>query len=220
MRNVSRQTGAATAVCRALLCALLFVMLAAGWHAAWAADGNATFRAAVGQNGSAEGVAVRPESGASPVAKESANGAAIGADGSGNASSLAEPVKSSTPQAEKELPLPSSGWGNYFQAVGVLLLILGGLYLGIWALKRFGKLHALGGRLSRHGVAVEGQFHLGPKKSLVVVRFLNKRLLLGVTDHQINLLTEMEAEHDPTNESRAADFKAILEDADRQDTSS
>ena len=171
-----------------------------------AADANGTFRAAV--NGSAEMPAQQGAQQKAALADQPASGAAD------------TTVNTTTSGDAQPMPLPSSGWGNYFQAIGFLLLILGGLYMGIWALKRFGKLPALGGRLSRSGVAVEGQFHLGPKKSLVVVRFLNKRLLLGVTDHQINLLTEMEAEHDPKNESSASDFKAILEDADKQNSSS
>lgn len=217
------QKGAASAIsvaCRALVCAVLFVALAGGWHVAQAnqpaqatqSATNSTFRAAV--NGSAEVPALQDAQQKAGQAAESGTGAV--AEPAGNDSA----VNTTTPGDAQPMPLPSSGWGNYFQAIGFLLLILGGLYMGIWALKRFGKLNALGGRLSRHGVAVEGQFHLGPKKSLVVVRFLNKRLLLGVTDHQINLLTEMEAEHDPTNEPSAADFKAILEDADKQSSSS
>ncbi len=214
------------------MCAVLFIALAGSLHVAQAtqpaqpaapsgqpaspvaADAEGTFRAAV--NGSAEVPAQQD------AQQKAGQGAPVPEPATGSAGSVASDmtVNTTTPGDTQTAPLPSSGWGNYFQAIGILLLILGGLYMGIWALKRFGKLTALGGRLARSGVAVEGQFHLGPKKSLVVVRFLNKRLLLGVTDHQINLLTEMEAEHDPTNESSASDFKAILEDADKQNSSS
>ena len=217
------------------MCAVLFIALAGSLHVAQAtqpaqpaassvqpappaspvaAAAEGTFRAAV--NGSAEVPAQQD------AQQKAGQGAPVPEPATGSAGSVASDmtVNTTTPGDTQTAPLPSSGWGNYFQAIGILLLILGGLYMGIWALKRFGKLTALGGRLARSGVAVEGQFHLGPKKSLVVVRFLNKRLLLGVTDHQINLLTEMEAEHDPTNESSASDFKAILEDADKQNSSS
>lgn len=117
-----------------------------------------------------------------------------------------------------ESQLPSSGWGNYFQAIGILLFILGALYMGVWTLKRFGKLRGAGGGLGRNGLSVEGQFHIGPKKSLVVVRFLNKRLLLGVTDQQINLLTEMEADNEPTQQPKQPDFAELLDGAGDKDT--
>lgn len=119
----------------------------------------------------------------------------------------------------KTLPQPS-GWGNYFQAIGVLLLVLGILYMGVWTLKRLGKLRGFGSKLARDGLTVEGQFHLGPKKTLVVVRFLNKRLLLGVTDHHINLLTEMEANHDATQNTSSTDFRDIMDEAGNKDSSS
>ncbi len=59
---------------------------------------------------------------------------------------------------------------------------------------------------------------LGPKKSLVVVRFLNKRVLLGVTDQQITMLTELPTDEDHTAhlaspEADGAKFKAHLANA-------
>ena len=37
---------------------------------------------------------------------------------------------------------------------------------------------------------------LGPRRGVAVVRFLNKRLVLGVTDHSINLLHEVDDDDD------------------------
>jgi flagellar protein FliO/FliZ len=50
---------------------------------------------------------------------------------------------------------------------------------------------------------------LGPKKNIVVVRFLNKRMVLGVTDASFNLLTEM----DTGDDTDRKDFDKALEDA-------
>lgn len=103
-------------------------------------------------------------------------------------------------------------WGGYFQALGLLFLIVAGMFLVLWFLKRKGGL----GVLTRQGDLVfESKMALGPKKSLVVVRFLNKRVLLGVTDHQITMLTELPTDEDDTadNDSHAAnpaDFKGHL----------
>ena len=67
------------------------------------------------------------------------------------------------------------------------------------------------GALLRDALVMESQLPLGPRKGLMVVRFLNRRLLLGVTDQQITLLTEEQAQHEPEN----ADFKQIMEEARR-----
>ncbi len=169
---------------------------------------NATYRGAVAGNATdaavAHGAAQAPAGSGAGIARE---GAPAGHGTLGIPSS--------------EAARPSSGWGSYFQAIGILLLILGALYMGLWAMKRYGKLRGLGGKLGRQGLAVEGQFHLGPKKTLVVVRFLNKRLLLGVTDHQINLITEMEADDDATHTSdTSADFSSVLDEAGNTDSPS
>ncbi|MEZ0575694.1 flagellar biosynthetic protein FliO [Halodesulfovibrio aestuarii] len=103
------------------------------------------------------------------------------------------------------------GWGSYIQAIGILLLLLGGLYGLLWFVKKVGMNKGFrgkkGGKLT---LDIEERFHLAPKKQLVVVRFLNKRLLLGVTDHQINLLSETETEDDSSDSSDTKEFKKIM----------
>ncbi len=78
--------------------------------------------------------------------------------------------------------------GDFLQVMGWLFFILACLIALLYLLKRFAPKAALAvdGKLT-----ILGQVGLGPKKSLVVVRFLNKMLVLGVTDTQINLITEM-----------------------------
>jgi len=86
-------------------------------------------------------------------------------------------------------------WGGYFQALALLFLIVALMFLALWFLKRKGGLNIL----TRQGNLIfESKMALGPKKSLVVVRFLNKRLLLGVTDQQITMLTELPIDEDDT----------------------
>ena len=108
--------------------------------------------------------------------------------------------------SEWGLPVASDyGWGAYFQAIGMVFLILAVLAGGFYLLKRVGPRAGLG-RLSKGNLRLEGQLSIGAKKSVVVVRFLNKRLVLGVTDTSINLLTtETDHEHD--------DFEGELEEA-------
>lgn len=108
---------------------------------------------------------------------------------------------------------PALNWSSYAQAVGVLFLLLAVLWLAVWLARRFGRFSFLPrpGALPRDALVMEAQMPLGPRKGLMVVRFLNRRLLLGVTDQQITLLTEERAQDESTN----ADFQQIMESARR-----
>ncbi|MGE4299526.1 MAG: flagellar biosynthetic protein FliO [Desulfovibrionaceae bacterium] len=106
------------------------------------------------------------------------------------------------------------GWSGYFQAIGSVFLILGIIVFGFWLLRRYGPGGVLGGRKSGQ-LTLEAHLPLGPKKNVVVVRFLNKRLVLGVTDSHINLLTEMDAD----NDDPAKHFSDSLEQARDNDAS-
>lgn len=94
--------------------------------------------------------------------------------------------------------------------VGALCLVLALLFLGLALLKRFGLAAKLQGASGGY-LKIEERIALGPRKQLVVVRFLNKLLVLGVTDSGINLITE--ANHDSQT-----DFTKILERAQHTDT--
>lgn len=103
-------------------------------------------------------------------------------------------------------------WSGYLEAVGVLFFFLALLWLLVWLVRRFGRFNFMPrpGALPRGALAMEAQMPLGPRKGLMVVRFLNRRLLLAVTDQQITLLSEEKAEHEPH-----ADFEKIMEAASR-----
>jgi flagellar protein FliO/FliZ len=98
---------------------------------------------------------------------------------------------------------------GYIQALGVLFLILALLWAAVWLARRYGRFNFLPrpGALPRDALVMEAQMPLGPRKGLMVVRFLNRRLLLGVTDRQITLLTEEKARHEP----HGKDFRQIME---------
>lgn len=107
----------------------------------------------------------------------------------------------------------SFSWGGYMQAVGILFLLLAVLWIAVWLVRRYGKFNFLPrpGALPRGALLMEAQLPLGPRKGLMVVRFLNRRLLLGVTDQQITLLTEEQAQYEPDR----ADFQKIMEESRR-----
>jgi flagellar protein FliO/FliZ len=98
------------------------------------------------------------------------------------------------------MPLPAaSDYGLASAAVHMavaLLCILIVIFFAYWLLKRFG--HKIGlGPAGRGGMLrLMANLTLGPRKSIIVVRFLNKDLVLGVTDQTITLLTEGNADHD------------------------
>ena len=97
--------------------------------------------------------------------------------------------------------------------VGGLFLLLGLLYLAFYLIKRFGPRMGLP-TLNSRDLSLHAQLALGPKRNVVVVRFLNKYLVLGVTETQINKLTEMEAEHGQTT---SPDFSRVLRHHSSQD---
>jgi len=111
-------------------------------------------------------------------------------------------------------PPPSVDLGGAALQMGLaLLVILVVILLAFWMLRRFGPRLGLGGRTLAHGLRLEGHMALGPRKNIMVVRFLNKLLVLGVTDQSINLLTEVDTPHEDE------DFKTVLDDARRGDAS-
>ena len=81
-------------------------------------------------------------------------------------------------------------WGSYFQALAVLFFLVALLWGALWYIKNKGGLKLLS---DQGDLAVENRLSIGPKKSLMVVRFLNKMMVLVVTEQNIRLLTEMEA---------------------------
>lgn len=113
--------------------------------------------------------------------------------------------------ATQALPGPDLG-AAWWNMTGGLLLLLGLLLVAFWLLKRYGPKAGLG-MFKRGGLTLEGQLALGPRKSVVLVRFLNKVLVLGVTESQINLLTQVDEPHDPASRT---DFSATLQDAGKE----
>lgn len=93
------------------------------------------------------------------------------------------------------------------QMAVVLLLLLGVILLAYYMLKKFGPKMGLGlpGRTDK--LAFMGQLSLGPKKSIVLVRFLNRTLVLGVTEQSINYLTEAKTDNEDADTGFAATFK-------------
>lgn len=128
-----------------------------------------------------------------------------------------------TLHSETRMPPASDGpgetftWGAYFQAIGILIALLALFWFVLRLIRKVGAgrfLPASGG-FSRRDLQLEAQLPLGRNRSLYVVRYLGKRLLLGVTEQQVTLLdsdgtddTEGDISHD---ERKVSDFRRVLE---------
>ncbi len=114
-------------------------------------------------------------------------------------------------KASPKLPASDFTWGGYFQSIGILLVLLAALWAVVWLLRKYGRFNFIPrpGAFPHDGLRLEAQLPLGPRKGLSVVRFLDKRLLLGVTDKQITLLQEI-GDHD---ENDSKNFRKLLEEA-------
>ena len=88
-------------------------------------------------------------------------------------------------------PAPEFSWGNYFFAVGFMFLMLGLLWFAAWFLKKH-KAVPGASLFSSGAIRLEAALSLGGRRTVILVRFLNNRYLLGVTDHQITLLKEFD----------------------------
>ena len=90
------------------------------------------------------------------------------------------------------------GYSVVFQMAGALFLVLALLLLASYFLRRYGPRLGVGGN-RRSGLELMGQLPLGPRRGVAVVRFLDRVLVLGVTEHQVNLLTELIEEKEPVS---------------------
>lgn len=155
--------------------------------------------------GTISGLAADPQTGSAVgTAAETANQIAGQTAGQSAGHTLGE-AASSLGQSDALI-----SWANYFQALAILFLIVALLAFLLWFLKRKGGIKLL---TKQGDLTLESRLPLGPKKSLVVVRFLNKKVLLGVTDQQITMLTELQNDEDDIpSPANSADFKSILDE--------
>ncbi len=99
------------------------------------------------------------------------------------------------PDPSATAPLPSVEYGLTGVALKMgltLAVLLGVIFAAFWLLKRYGPKIGLGPGGRGGMLRLVDHLAVGPKKSVVVVRFLNKDLVLGVTDHSITRLAEVD----------------------------
>ena len=82
--------------------------------------------------------------------------------------------------------------------LAALAAFLAVIFAAYWLLKRYGGKWGIGPAGRGGMLRLLAHLSLGPRKSIVVVRFMHKNLVLGVTEHNITLLTEETADDDDT----------------------
>lgn len=118
------------------------------------------------------------------------NIAPVTADNSGTKSEVVTTAEANPGDLGSSLSstvLPSMG-----KMISALIIVLVCIYLGLMLLKRLmgrGPGRSQGGDL----LEVIETTYLAPKKSVALVRVADKSVLIGVTDNQISILTELDA---------------------------
>ncbi|HMN68384.1 MAG TPA: flagellar biosynthetic protein FliO, partial [Bdellovibrionales bacterium] len=90
---------------------------------------------------------------------------------------------------------------------GLLTAVAGSMY---FAAKKWGRAKDKGGQKAR--IEMMHQFHLGPKKSVALIRVAGEALLIGVTDQNINMLKPVTLIDEELEQVMGKDFNNFLED--------
>lgn len=89
---------------------------------------------------------------------------------------------------------PPSAAGLLVRTLGALLLIVGLIVAAAWGIKRFGGARFGTPQENAPPLAVLNSLSLGDRRSLTIVRFGDRTLLLGSTAHAVTLLAEAETD--------------------------
>jgi len=105
--------------------------------------------------------------------------------------------------------------GSFFRFITRVVAVTGAIIvLCLLGAKWYRRRMRLGGS-DRLQMAVKGRFYLGPKHSLVMIDVDDRRLLLGMTESSINLITELSTgtspvAPEPVQPEAGETFKSLL----------
>ena len=107
-------------------------------------------------------------------------------------------------------PLPVVDTGmSVLTTLGYLCLLLGIIFLAYWLLKRLG-IQGVGMRSGRGGPQLLSRMMLGTRQSLIVVRYRERDLLVGVTEQNITLISEDLADENIEISDKPLDFSSLI----------
>lgn len=98
--------------------------------------------------------------------------------------------------------------GRMVMVVGVMTVVAGAAY---YFAKKYGK----PGQSQHTQIKVLTQHYLGPKKSLAIVRVAGESILVGITDHSINMIKSLSLLDDEIPETTEPNFEKALEDQEK-----
>lgn len=108
------------------------------------------------------------------------------------------------------MPLPIvDTTSTVFTTVGYLCLLLGVIFLAFYLLRRIG-FHGLARQGGPSAPTLVGRLMLAQRQALVVVRYRDKDLLLGVTENRISLLDKEEAGEELPEPVKNMNFASLL----------
>ena len=153
------------------------------------------------------------------VKSEPASAATTEAGIATTADSTSTPAADIAQEAKKESEIPvftkseklekteSSLIWRLMASLALIAVIGGAMY---FAARRWGVKKNAGGEKAR--IEILHQYNLGPKKSLALVRVAGEALLIGCTDHSINMLKTVTLIDDELEGILGKDFNNFLED--------
>lgn len=110
-------------------------------------------------------------------------------------------------KSEKLIKSESSIVWRLVASLAFIAAVAGGLLL---ASRRWSRQKNKGGEKAR--IEMLHQFHMGPKKSLALVRVAGEAILIGCTDHSINMLKTVTLIDDELEGVLNKDFNGFLDD--------
>ncbi len=118
---------------------------------------------------------------------------------------------------ESEIPVILSGkktadekGNSIWRMVASLAVIAVTAAIGIFVSKRYAHKKDKGGKVAR--IELMHQLHLGPKKSIGLIRVAGETMLVGITDQNINMLKAVTLIDDELEHVVNKDFNGFLED--------
>lgn len=98
-----------------------------------------------------------------------------------------QPIVQQVTQLTESANHSAFSFGSYFEALAILFLVLAILWLFVAFFRR------KSGTFSKSlpSMRIESRLAIAPKKWIIVAKVMDKRLVLGITDQQITMLTEI-----------------------------
>ena len=92
-------------------------------------------------------------------------------------------------------------------SIGVIMVVAGAM---MYAGKRWSRNKDKGGQAAR--IEIMHQLHLGPRRSVALIRISGETMLIGITDHNVNMLKSVTLIDDELENIANKDFNGFLED--------